>query len=128
MDQDLRPRDADSIVAHDHTLLDALFTELEEAFAADARCELRATWDRLERELERHIAFEERDVLPRLDRTDPADAAALRREHGEIRRDLDELSLCVDLHALDAELAARFRARLRNHTRREEALLHLAAR
>jgi hypothetical protein len=122
--QATRPSGLGDELAADHVRLEALFAEVENAYAADARCELLAAWTELEGSLTAHMALEERAILPRFAEAAPADAAALRLDHDAIRRDLAELGVCVELHSLCADVASRFLTHLRAHARREDGLFY----
>lgn len=108
----------------DHGRLEILLQDLLAAFAADEPDELRRRWNELDRSLTAHMAVEERLILPAFARHDPGEAASLLAEHGELRRELFELGIAVDLHMIREEAGRRFVARLRDHARREDALLY----
>lgn len=111
-------------LTHDHQRLDAIFeTLLNRVHAGDVEAS-REAWTRFERGLEAHLAAEERTLLPLFDAHDPDEAAAIRREHIEIRRLLAEMGVSLDLHVLREEKVAAFVEALRRHAAREEASLY----
>jgi hemerythrin superfamily protein len=112
------------LLAHDHLRLERLFTELREAFEADARDDVQALWTELDTDLRAHLEAEERHALPRFAELHPDEAATLRAEHDAIRTKLDELDVMVDLHTLRADAAGDFLDLLRAHAAREEKLLY----
>jgi hypothetical protein len=120
----LRKPDIGYILAKEHRDLEALFGALIGAFGADAREDIARLWYELDQTLTAHMALEERLILPELAKVSPTEAFELLAEHGELRHELLELGVCVDLHALRADLAGRFIARLRDHARREDGLLY----
>jgi len=112
------------ILRCDHARLDALFEELLDEFADGHQGEIRSTWTGFDRSLLLHFDTEERFILPRFERVNPEETAALRAEHAGIRKLLAELGVGVDLHLVRLELAREFIDLLRAHARREEALLY----
>ena len=119
--------DSQEILRSDHARLDALFEELLDDFADGHQREIRSTWTEFDRSLLVHLDTEERFILPRFERVNPAETAALRAEHARIRRLLGELGVGVDLHLVRLELAREFIDLLRAHARREDTLLYLWA-
>jgi hypothetical protein len=59
---------------------------------------------------------------------DPNEAAALSREHVEIRTSLDELGIWADLHCTTADAVERLSRALEDHAKREDALMYRWAR
>jgi hemerythrin-like domain-containing protein len=108
----------------EHQRLERLFRDTLEIFDDGHDADVRQAWDDLERALRAHLALEEVHILPRFAAVDAAEAAALRREHEELRRGLDELGVGVELHAVPRTVAARFIATLRAHATREDALMY----
>ena len=89
----------------------------DRAFALEA-------WRALERGLGAHLEAEERDMLPLLDAQAPAEAAGIRAEHAEIRRQLGEIGVGLEIHVVCEEVVERFARALRDHAAREDALLY----
>lgn len=81
-------------------------------------------WRLFERELLRHFDLEERLVLPRFQRDDPDEAAALHHEHATLRADLLAYGIRADLHFLRAEAVRGFIADLRAHAAHEDRVLY----
>jgi hypothetical protein len=112
------------LLARDHRELDGVFDALSNALQADARQDARRLWGVFDDGLCRHMALEEKCVLPPLAKQDPEEVAALLKEHDEIRASLLELGVGVDLHQVGCDAVNDFIAKLRLHARREEALAY----
>lgn len=108
----------------DHRRLEHTFEQLLEAFRADDRTDVSELWTRFETQLKSHMAVEERDLIPRLERVDRAAAQGLLNEHRHIRSRLAELGFVVDLHVARLEMAQEFIEELRAHARHEDELLY----
>jgi hypothetical protein len=117
-------RNHDLSFGEHHQLLELRFAQLMAQVADEDPLDLRCQWLLFERELDEHMTMEERELLPCLMGHDPAEAAAIREEHQQIRATLAELGLAVDLHTLRADAVAAFVHMLRGHARREERLLY----
>jgi len=120
----VRIPDRDNALVHHHQELEQRFAALVENAEANDALELRAVWASFERDLTRHLELEERELLPAFARGQPAEAGRLLAEHADIRRRLLDLSMRLDLHFLRADAVQEFVARLRDHARRESALLY----
>lgn len=116
--------DLRALLKSDHRRLEELFGELVAAFRAGDRDEAAALWNAFESSLEEHMALEERHILPELAKVDAPEASALVREHQAIRGALSELGVGADLHCTNADTVERFARTLREHARREEALMY----
>jgi hemerythrin-like domain-containing protein len=115
---------ADLVLPGHHRRIEALLNELSsEVYGDDSRA-LCALWTRFERELDAHIEAEEHHLLPAFARTHGHEADALHADHLALRKLVAELGLAIDLHQLRAEVAERLIARLREHARREDAVLY----
>jgi hemerythrin-like domain-containing protein len=112
------------LLARDHRELDGVFDALSSALRADAREDALRLWGVFEDGLCRHMAAEEKDVLPLLQEQNAAEAEALLKEHGDIRAKLAELGIGVDLHEVGALAVEDFISQLRTHAQREEALAY----
>jgi hypothetical protein len=112
------------LLSRDHVRLEALFEQLTTAVDADASAELPQLWTAFESGLTTHLALEERDILPGFAQLAPAEAAVLMREHAEIRKQLAQLGIALDLHLARAESIAEFVRMLRRHAAREDALMY----
>lgn len=118
------PVDVRTSLVEDHARLGKLFNELIAAFRDGDRDECAALWDTFESSLAAHMALEEQLVLPEFAKFDPAEAAALAREHAAIRTSLGELGVGVDLHRTNAEAVERFIRMLEHHAQLEDALMY----
>jgi hemerythrin-like domain-containing protein len=119
--------DLRNLLALDHKRLDELFEALIAAFQGDAREASQHLWTKLEAELEAHFELEDKLIFPEFAKAAPAEAAALVREHAELRGKLSRLGLGVDLHLTRDQAVTDFVHRLRSHAKREDALLYLWA-
>lgn len=111
--------------------LEATHTRLErdfDLFLASAKmCDperMKLTFDALERELCSHMVMEEELMFPLFGLEADREAAALRAEHNEIRRMLDQIAVDLELHAVDEARIAAFTRLQRAHANREHALLY----
>jgi iron-sulfur cluster repair protein YtfE (RIC family) len=108
----------------EHRHVEELLEQMRSAVQVDDPRALCEAWTGFERELTEHMRFEEEVLLPRFAEVEPFEARALRSEHDDLRRLIDELGVRTDLHALRAEVADQLFARLRAHARREDAILY----
>jgi hemerythrin-like domain-containing protein len=114
---------ADVLSEHHRALeeqLDGLIADAQQRDAPD----LRARWSRFDKELLRHLDYEEAAILPAFARQHAAEARAVLDEHARIRAGLLELGVSLDLHALRWEAVKDFVSQLRAHAHREDALLY----
>jgi hemerythrin-like domain-containing protein len=118
------PEGLRALLARDHRELDQLFDALPNALRADAREDALRLWAAFDDGLCRHMALEERHILPVLGQQDAEEVARLSREHDEIRAKLAELGVDVDLHTISAQMVSDFIGQLRSHAQREEALAY----
>jgi len=116
--------DLRNLLALDHARLDQLFETLNAAFEGDARPDIPRIWTMFEAELQQHFALEEKLIIPEFAKVAPAEAAALLRDHAELRSRLSSLGVGVDLHLTRAEAVSGFVRTLRSHAKREDALLY----
>jgi len=90
---------------------------------------LNATWcaecfSELEQRLQAHMALEEEQIFPGLERVDATEANALRAQHASIRSQLAALAVAVDLHTAQAGPIRDLVRTLREHASREDALAY----
>jgi len=111
-------------LALEHQHVDTLLSRVWLALRGDDTREVVLSWRDLESQLNAHMRYEERELLPRFAEAHPAEAAALQAEHDELRRLMADLAVETELHATRADLAERLLDRLRAHARREDALLY----
>lgn len=81
-------------------------------------------WRRFREEFQAHVQAEERWLLPRYLRAQPADASLVRAEHRELARRVAELDHAFALHAGTAQKTLQLMQLLRVHERREEQGLY----
>jgi len=112
------------LLTRDHRELDRLFDALLEALQADAREDALRLWSAFDDGLCRHMALEEKDLLPLMHERDAGEVEALLREHDEIRAQLADLGVGVDLHEIRVQTVSDFIEQLRRHARREDALAY----
>lgn len=121
-----------SWLLHDHRRYEAMLGQLEEQAEIEDWSAVRATFDRLRRELALHIDMENRVLYPAyeaLPGTPPAPTAALRREHDEIARLLRDAAHVLEHSNSDLFLEALGmldRALTRHHENEEEFFLPMA--
>ena len=130
MESDARSdiREAAELLPEHHRVLDERLDRIViEAQVCDA-VELRAAWSDFERELLRHLEYEEAEVLPGFARDNPAEARAILAEHANIRATAADLGLSLDLHLLRSEAVENFVHQLKAHARRENEMLYAWAR
>ena len=107
-----------------HDQLRELLIRLLDAMAANALGDVARLWNELDHGLLTHMEAEERFVLPRFAHVDRAEARGLLRDHGQIREQLLELGVAVDLHYLRFDRSEDFAQLLLAHAAREERLLY----
>jgi len=120
----MRPIDLQQRFLADHRRLEKLFTQLMEAFNADAREETQQLWSELERGLETHFTAEERFLFPSFALVDPVETGHLSAEHAALRARVADLGVGVDLKLVRADVAKDFIDGIRAHAAREDALLY----
>jgi uncharacterized protein (TIGR02284 family) len=108
----------------DHEEFEASLERLR-AFALAEDAELvQGEWNELERSILRHVDAEDMFLLPGFARDQPDVAGTLHAEHAEIRKQLGEVGLALDLHTLRLEqIDALYRAVAR-HVALEERTLY----
>jgi len=121
---DNTPEGLRALLARDHRELESLFQELMSALRADARDDVLRLWTAFDEGLCRHMALEEKEILPLLQRQDEREVKELSKEHDEIRKQLAELGVGVDLHEIPVQTVQGFIQRLREHARREDSLAY----
>src|SRR5215467_7628775 len=119
-----RPHDRKNVLALHHDYLDRRFATLITKAAGGDPVHMRLEWNRFERELLRHLEFEDVNILPDFAHDYPEEAVTLRAEHADIRRAVFDLGIKLDLHLLRVEDVEAFVRQLRAHARREELALY----
>ena len=112
----------------EHAHLEQLFEDLIAAFRAGDRQASAALWTTFENDFESHMALEEQLIFPEFAKLEPAEAAALTREHAAIRACLSELRPGVYLHCTNVDAVESFIRVLEEHAKREDALMYRWAR
>lgn len=112
------------MLVHEHEHMNALFTDVVDAFDSGSEQAASELFTALETQLEAHMRMEEEHVLPGLARVDPVEARELREEHDAIRARLSELAVRVDLHAARLEAVSDLVRTLHAHARREDGLAY----
>lgn len=111
---------AGRMLMSDHERLERMFDDLAAAIRSDDRDAMRIAWTGFEYAVRAHLAFEEIEILPLLERSQPGVVARVRSEHAGIRRSLDELGVALELHAIRAHMTDDLIRELRAHARWEE--------
>lgn len=120
----MRPIDLQQRLLADHRRLEKLFTQLMDAFNADAREDTQQLWSELERGLETHFTAEERFLFPSFGEVDAKETRELAAEHTALRSRLADLGVGVDLKCVRADVAQDFIDGIRRHAAREDELLY----
>jgi hemerythrin superfamily protein len=115
------------VLEEDHRNLDRLLDRLLSDVRADDIEAGQQTWTRFEKALLAHLDVEEMFVFPAITAAHAEEAAALRREHDALRRDLGAMGLSFEIHTVRADAIERLCASLRAHAAREESLAYAAA-
>jgi hemerythrin-like domain-containing protein len=118
------PQGLCALLTREHQELEQLFQALLDALQADAREDAIRLWAAFDDGLSRHMALEEKELLPLLQLQDAPEVAALLREHDEIRAKLTDLGVGVDLHEIRVQTVSEFIDQLRRHAKREDALAY----
>jgi hemerythrin-like domain-containing protein len=118
------PEGLRALLAREHRELDQLFEALLNALQADARDDALRLWSAFDDGLCRHMALEEKHLLPLLQQQDAREVEELLKEHEDIRAKLAELGVGVDLHEIRVQTVSDFVEQLRRHARREDALAY----
>jgi hypothetical protein len=121
-------KEAAGLLSEHHRVLDERLDRMVTSALVRDGADLRAEWDDFERELLRHLEYEEAELLPELAADNPAEARAIVAEHAEIRAKLADLGLSLDLHLLRSEAVEAFVRQLKAHARREDDMLYAWAR
>jgi hypothetical protein len=127
-DAGLEIRQAAELLPEHHRVLDEHLDKLVMSAQVLDAAELRAEWSDFERELLRHLEYEEAEILPGFAAQNPAEARAILAEHASVRATLTELGLSLDLHLLRSEAVENFVQQLKAHARRENEMLYAWAR
>jgi hemerythrin-like domain-containing protein len=118
------PKNPRVVLQEDHRRIHALLDHLIACVRADDREAEIESWNRAEKALLQHLDVEEMFVFPALMQGHAKEVEALLREHTELRRQLGEIGLSLDLHTARAEAIESFCANLREHAEREDSLAY----
>jgi hypothetical protein len=108
----------------EHVRLGTLCNDVLATFEAGDREACDAAYRELERRIEAHLSFEDRELLPALARIDRTEADALAADHRSLRAQLTALGVGVDLHATRAHNIRTLIADLAKHAQREGQLMY----
>lgn len=108
----------------DHAALETHFRRVLASFRSGELDLVRNAWLQMEADLRAHLCSEEEFMLPAFERSAPHEAAAVREQHEQIRKQLDALGIQLDLHTLSASAADVFLNTLREHANHEEVTLY----
>jgi hypothetical protein len=113
-----------SVLTGDHDRLDRAFDAIvTRAYGGDFQ-QLEREWLTFQGDLLAHLDAEENHLIPALAKDRPAAAEKLLAEHAQIRGQLLELGVDLDLHCLGAERVVAFVEALRAHARHEEGMFY----
>jgi nucleotide-binding universal stress UspA family protein/hemerythrin-like domain-containing protein len=113
-----------TLLREEHARLEREYAALLETWRHGDWSDVREQFARFEPALRAHMAVEEERVFPAFREASASDAAALQREHDELRRALDALAVGIELHVIGASQAEAFVGQLRAHGEKEERLLY----
>lgn len=113
-----------TLLRNDHDRLERLYRSLMAAFEGGDRPECERIWTQLERGVLEHLETEEEHILPEFRRVDYAETLALLGEHEQVRANLADLGVGIDLHLVRADVAKRFVDDLLSHAARENRLMY----
>jgi hemerythrin superfamily protein len=106
-----------------HARLEKQFERLLDAMAVGSP-DARELWTELDHGLLAHMEAEERYVIPAFASVDRAAARELLDDHAQIRAQLLEFGVAMDLHRLRFDTSQEFIRILRSHAAREDNLLY----
>jgi len=111
----------------DHQELDSLLLQLAQDAAAPCPGVLEPTWNAFERRVLKHMAAEERFLLPLVEASDPAEVERTRIEHTQIRGTIAKLGVAIELHTVRATDINQLIELLRAHAKHEDERLYKMA-
>jgi nucleotide-binding universal stress UspA family protein/hemerythrin-like domain-containing protein len=113
-----------TLLREEHARLEREYAALLETWRHGDWSDARAQFARFEPALRAHMAVEEERVFPAFREASPSDAAALQREHDELRKTLDAFAIGIELHVIGERQAEALVRQLRAHGAKEEQLLY----
>ena len=108
----------------EHVYLERVYEVLLNAYCSGDWVVVREQWNAFEDALRRHMAFEEKAVLPAFRAVNAVEVDALLAEHEQLKKELDTLGVNVELHCVPEADAQALIARLRAHALREDSILY----
>jgi hemerythrin-like domain-containing protein len=111
-------------MAENHERLEQLFERMLLGVRGKDAGGIQATWQQLDDDLRAHLRAEDELVLPTFELQAGVEAARIRAEHHQIRRELDELGRELAGREIDRRRAERFLQLLHEHLLREERVLY----
>jgi len=111
-------------MAQDHRELETLLKQLQEDAEAPECAAMHGTWCELEERLLGHLVAEEHYLLPLIEADHPAEVARTLGEHDEIRRQVSELGVAIELHAVRQPAIQELIRTLQAHARFEDETLY----
>ena len=114
----------ESMLAGDHDRLDREFQVIVTRAQGGDRQQLESEWLAFQRALLGHLDAEEKHLIPALAHDRPREAQILLDEHEQIRGQLLQLGVDLDLHCLRADRVETFVEALRAHAQREENIYY----
>ncbi len=117
------PNSLYTFMTDNHARLEMQFERLLDAMAAGSP-DARELWTELDHGLLAHMEAEERYVIPAFASVDHAGAREILDDHAQIRAQLLDLGVAMDLHRLRFETSREFIRILRSHAAREDNLLY----
>lgn len=111
-------------MAEEHRRIQALFERLIEFVSDGDWAGANEFYNDFEQSLLSHLDDEEAHILPRFQRDDPFEAAAVLEEHGRIRECLSDLGVQLEIHSVKEDHVQRLFDLHRGHAAREERVLY----
>ena len=120
-------RELRDVLCDVHDDLERVIRGVADSIRDDARDAMRDDYAEFERQLLKHLDWEEMYLLPRFERLDPDAAQTIRADHRRFRATLGEIGLEIDLHLVRAERFEQFARDLESHSKVEEAMYRALA-
>jgi hemerythrin superfamily protein len=112
------------LFADHHRQLEAACETLRVCTYTDEPDELVLRFRTFERAVLEHLKAEEHEILPVYAKHAPADAEAIFAEHADLRRQLFQIGIDVELHCVRAEALEQLVSALRAHAKHEDRQLY----
>jgi hypothetical protein len=113
-----------ALLRREHQRLYAIYDKILVAYEQKDWARIRKLWSVLEPAMRGHLKAEEKYVFSAFEQLDPAEAAALKGEHDQLRDRLAELAIRIELHVFPRQEMKELIDRARAHAEREHALLY----